>query len=213
MKRFVTASGLFVFLLFLFVGGTWISLVNFLPQDVPRGLLTMVLGLVFVATFLFDMVVRIRHVLDGSERLWTPLVLTVLNVIFLLVVFAGIYYQFGIIDTTRPQSPVIGAPGGSPGRDVLPGKIDGEGSPSDTGGRPEDPPRDTYSKLHQFALCCYFSIITFTTVGYGDFQPISWGRAMAGLEAMVGYLVLGILASTSASLLQASVKDRPSSHG
>lgn len=38
----------------------------------------------------------------------------------------------------------------------------------------------------------YFSTITFTTVGYGDFQPLSVGRAAAAIEALVGYISFGM---------------------
>ena len=32
----------------------------------------------------------------------------------------------------------------------------------------------------------YFSIVTFTTLGYGDLQPLGWWRLLAGLEAVFG---------------------------
>ncbi len=32
----------------------------------------------------------------------------------------------------------------------------------------------------------YFSIVTFTTLGYGDLQPLGWWRILAGLEAVFG---------------------------
>jgi hypothetical protein len=34
----------------------------------------------------------------------------------------------------------------------------------------------------------YLSIITYTTVGYGDYLPMGWIRAVAGLEALSGIL-------------------------
>ena len=39
-----------------------------------------------------------------------------------------------------------------------------------------------------FALlsCIYFSVVTFTTVGYGDIVPMGWLRALAAGEAFVG---------------------------
>lgn len=42
----------------------------------------------------------------------------------------------------------------------------------------------------------YFSIVTSTTLGYGDFIPLGAGRQIAALQAMVGYLILGIIVST-----------------
>jgi len=40
--------------------------------------------------------------------------------------------------------------------------------------------------------CLYFSTVTFTTLGYGDFRPIGKARRIAMIEAVSGYLYLGI---------------------
>ncbi|EPS8363860.1 ion channel [Vibrio cholerae] len=34
----------------------------------------------------------------------------------------------------------------------------------------------------------YFSIVTWTTLGYGDFQPLESMRLIAAIEALIGYL-------------------------
>lgn len=47
----------------------------------------------------------------------------------------------------------------------------------------------------------YYSVVTFTTLGYGDFYPRGVGRALAGIQAITGYIILGLLASTTASVL------------
>jgi hypothetical protein len=39
----------------------------------------------------------------------------------------------------------------------------------------------------------FFSIVTFTTLGYGDFQPTPRMRLIAASEAIIGYLYLGLL--------------------
>lgn len=40
----------------------------------------------------------------------------------------------------------------------------------------------------------YFSVITFTTLGYGDIQPIGpWARFLAGTEALLGALLAALL--------------------
>jgi len=39
----------------------------------------------------------------------------------------------------------------------------------------------------------YFSIVTFTTLGFGDFRPTPSVRLFSALEALLGYLSLGIL--------------------
>lgn len=38
----------------------------------------------------------------------------------------------------------------------------------------------------------YYSTVTFTTLGYGDFQPIPRMRLLAGIEALIGYAYLGL---------------------
>ena len=38
----------------------------------------------------------------------------------------------------------------------------------------------------------YFSIITFTTLGYGDYQPLGWLRYAAGLEALLGLTLVAV---------------------
>lgn len=41
-----------------------------------------------------------------------------------------------------------------------------------------------------FFEACYVSIITFTTVGYGDITPIGFARAVAALEALAGVIIM-----------------------
>lgn len=43
-----------------------------------------------------------------------------------------------------------------------------------------------------FTNALYFSVVTFTTLGYGDFQPLPDLRLLAGLQALVGYMYLGL---------------------
>ena len=44
-----------------------------------------------------------------------------------------------------------------------------------------------------FSDALYFSIVTFTTLGYGDFQPAPELRIMSALQALSGYIFLGLL--------------------
>ncbi|MGH6726280.1 MAG: ion channel [Pseudolabrys sp.] len=47
------------------------------------------------------------------------------------------------------------------------------------------------SLLSDWQSPLYFSIITWTTVGYGDFSPPAAIRMIAATQALLGYLVLG----------------------
>lgn len=38
----------------------------------------------------------------------------------------------------------------------------------------------------------YFSIVTFTTLGYGDFHPVGFARFVAGIEALVGASLIAL---------------------
>jgi hypothetical protein len=47
----------------------------------------------------------------------------------------------------------------------------------------------------------YFSILTFTTLGYGDIQPLAEHRLIASLEALYGFVYLGLLVGLLVGLL------------
>lgn len=46
---------------------------------------------------------------------------------------------------------------------------------------------------HDFRDDIYFSIVTATTVGYGDMQPQGWLKAVANVESLVGLVAFGML--------------------
>ena len=48
------------------------------------------------------------------------------------------------------------------------------------------------SNIHNFLTCLYFSIVTFTTLGYGDITPYGLSRVFACIEVIVGNLSLGL---------------------
>jgi hypothetical protein len=59
----------------------------------------------------------------------------------------------------------------------------------------------TYANIkHDWQSALYFSIITFTTTGYGDYHPQSEGRLLAASEALVGYIFFGLFVSLIAAL-------------
>jgi len=56
------------------------------------------------------------------------------------------------------------------------------------------------SKTTNYSIdCLYFSAITFTTLGYGDFRPLKgWGRILAGSEAFIGAFMMALFVYTFA---------------
>lgn len=46
-----------------------------------------------------------------------------------------------------------------------------------------------------FTDCLYFSVVTYTSLGYGDQVPVSHARLIAGVEALNGLLLIGWSAS------------------
>lgn len=70
---------------------------------------------------------------------------------------------------------------------------------------------DTYSKAsfsdisgkvsHDFYGAVYLSIVTWTTLGYGDLRPTESVRILAGLEAITGYLYIGIFVAFAINYL------------
>ncbi|MBD3183482.1 hypothetical protein GF312_14400 [Candidatus Poribacteria bacterium] len=54
---------------------------------------------------------------------------------------------------------------------------------------------DEGSKRIQALLpeCLYFSVVTWTTLGYGDYYPCGWSRFIASFEALIGYAVMGLI--------------------
>jgi len=55
------------------------------------------------------------------------------------------------------------------------------------------------SVIRNFPDSLYFSLITFTTLGYGDFRPLEgWGRILAGSEAFIGAFMMALFVYTFA---------------
>jgi uncharacterized protein YjbI with pentapeptide repeats len=55
------------------------------------------------------------------------------------------------------------------------------------------------NEIRNFPDCLYFSLITFTTLGYGDFRPLEgWGRIFAGSEAFLGAIMMALFVYTFA---------------
>jgi hypothetical protein len=52
--------------------------------------------------------------------------------------------------------------------------------------------RTKQCKVTSFSDTLYFSIVTWTTLGYGDFQPEPGSRIYASIEALIGYIYMGL---------------------
>lgn len=47
-------------------------------------------------------------------------------------------------------------------------------------------------KVHLLFSCLYYSVVTFTTLGYGDFTPVGISRAIAAIEAFTGSFTIAL---------------------
>ncbi|GIU21695.1 pentapeptide repeat-containing protein [Shewanella schlegeliana] len=52
--------------------------------------------------------------------------------------------------------------------------------------------QDLASNIMLFFNCIYYSVVTFTTLGYGDFTPIGFSRAIAAFEAFTGSFTIAL---------------------
>ena len=62
--------------------------------------------------------------------------------------------------------------------------------------------RDENEETHEDSDCLYFSIVTFTTLGYGDFRPTPECRMFAATEAVLGYIYFGLTVAILFDLVQ-----------
>lgn len=158
MKRLLLRIGPFAL---LSLAAAWGGLAYWIPAGGIQQFVIGALGIGVALLYLWLLVRRLRRLLAFQESVRAALIGLVGDLLLLLLAFAVVYRQVGLVDNT----------GSSP------------------------------TSVHDFPLALYFSVVTFTTVGYGDFYPTGVGRLLAALEAMVGYLVLATIASTSVRLL------------
>lgn len=127
--------------------------VDAIAQDlVFVSIYVVIAGILIVPAFDFTRNLISRAPGTPSQRI-TPamsLVFILSNFTKTILLFAVIYYYFGIVDTSAQEDTV------------------------DIG----------------FSDTLYFSIVTFTTLGYGDFKPCEHIRLFAGLEAFIGTFML-----------------------
>ncbi|WP_220770398.1 ion channel [Shewanella sp. MBTL60-007] len=52
--------------------------------------------------------------------------------------------------------------------------------------------QDLATNIMLFLNCIYYSVVTFTTLGYGDFTPVGFSRAIAAFEAFTGSFTIAL---------------------
>ena len=50
----------------------------------------------------------------------------------------------------------------------------------------------------RFANALYYSLVTFTTLGYGDMHPIGWLKALSAIEALTGAVFMALIVAVIA---------------
>ena len=64
---------------------------------------------------------------------------------------------------------------------------------------------DSDKVIHKsLGTCIYFSLVTWTTLGYGDFLPTKEIRIVAGAEALLGYILMGAFLAFCLNMNQTS---------
>ncbi|AHI54705.1 potassium channel family protein [Listeria ivanovii] len=62
--------------------------------------------------------------------------------------------------------------------------------------------------INSYADAFWWTIVTVTTVGYGDLSPITnWGRGIAGVLMLLGIGIIGVVTSITTSFFISSEKD------
>ena len=65
-------------------------------------------------------------------------------------------------------------------------------------------------KVDSFAECAYFSAVTWTTVGFGDYVPSKDSQPVVAMEALLGYAYMALAAGSLTSALVEAAKKRNS---
>lgn len=54
----------------------------------------------------------------------------------------------------------------------------------------------------EYLDCLYFSVVTISSLGYGDLQPLGFSRVVAGVEVLLGLIFIGVFVSKVVSIKQ-----------
>lgn len=123
---------------------------------------------------------------------WTAITASALLTILL---FAALHARSGVMCTAPvcPESQTVSVQD--------PALIAPLGTRTDPPRSVPDDPGQTVALDRRVSSALYFSTVTFTTLGYGDFQPVPRLRLIAGFQALMGYLFLGLLVGSAIDYL------------
>jgi hypothetical protein len=67
--------------------------------------------------------------------------------------------------------------------------------------------------ITSYADCLYFSVVTITTLGYGDITPTGWAKVVSGVEVLfglvfVGYSISQVVSAKQEALIEYLANDR-----
>lgn len=158
--RYRLTTAAVAFLLVVLVGGAWIGLASRYTAG-GSTLAVTTLGAAFSLVFVWLLLTRLRSLLAHPERRLMEFGLLVLNLGILILAYAWVHHEIGLMDVSGPA------------------------------------PRPT----NDLGDALYFSIVTSTTLGYGDFIPLGPGRPLAAIQALTGYMLLGVLVSTGFQII------------
>lgn len=58
------------------------------------------------------------------------------------------------------------------------------------------------AEAFEYSTSFYFSVVTWTTLGYGDVIPLEPARPVAAIEALLGYVVMALLIAVVLAMLK-----------
>ena len=67
---------------------------------------------------------------------------------------------------------------------------------------------DGTTETHDYWTALYFSVMTWTTVGYGDVQPTTADRIFAASEALLGLVFMGLYVAVAIRAIEQLAVDR-----
>ena len=139
----------------------------------------------FVALGLATLSVFIAHFHKGVSYFWSWLGIAAVG-FAIIGFFAGLHATSGMMCTAPVCSdsvaravddPYLVHPLGTSPPAITPAQASAETVSIETGA----------------GTAIYFSVVTFTTLGYGDYQPLPRMRLVAAAQALLGYVFLGFV--------------------